>query len=102
MESRAKLWDGVRIHRPQQVAVRGLHLLVLSAFAVAQPLFDLLGDTPEFFVVRGSTTWDIVALALGLLLIPAALLLGIEALAGLFSAKAQTILHLVFCGGLTG
>ncbi len=63
MESRAKLRDGVRIHRPQQVAIRGLHLLVLSAFAVAQPLFDLLGDTPEFFVVRGSTTWDIVAFA---------------------------------------
>ena len=49
-----------RLHRPQKVAIRGLHLLVLSAFAVAQPLFDLLGDTPEFFVVRGSTAWDIV------------------------------------------
>jgi hypothetical protein len=90
-----------RLHRPQQVATRGLHLLVLSAFAVAQPLFDLLGDTPEFFVVRGSTTWDIVALALGLVLVPPALLLGIEALGGVFHPRIQTGLHLVFCAGLT-
>ncbi len=102
MERRAKLRGGVRIHRPQQVAVRGLHLFVLSAFAVAQPLFDLLGDTPEFFVVRGSTTWDILALALGLILVPPALLLGIEVLGGLFGPRIQTGLHLVFCAGLAG
>ncbi len=75
---------------------------MLSAFAVAQPLFDLLGDTPEFFVVRGSTTWDIVAFALALLLLPPAILLGIEVLGGLVHPKAQTILHLVFCAGLVG
>ena len=37
-----------------------LHLSVLSAFAFAEPLFDLLGKTPEFFVVRGSTAGDVV------------------------------------------
>jgi hypothetical protein len=86
-----------RIHRPRQVAVRGLHLLVLSAFAVAQPLYSLLGDTPEFFVVRGSTSWDIVAFALGVLLVPPALLLGIETLAGVVHPRAQELLHLAFC-----
>jgi Sulfatase len=92
----------IRIHRPEKVAVRGLHLLVLSAFAVAQPLFDLLGDTPEFFVVRGSTTWDIVAFGLGLLLIPPALLLGFETLGGLVHPRVQEVLHLTFCGALAG
>ena len=33
----------------------GLRLAALWAFAVAQPLFDLLGRNAEFFVARGST-----------------------------------------------
>jgi hypothetical protein len=38
----------------------GLHLAVLWAFAVVQPLLDLLGDNPDFFVARGNTSSDIV------------------------------------------
>jgi hypothetical protein len=57
----------------------GLHLLVLWSFAVAQPLFDLLGRNGEFFAARGSTRWDIVVFGLVLLLALPALLLGIEA-----------------------
>ena len=30
-----------------------LNLAVLWTFAVAQPLFDLLKDNPEFFAARG-------------------------------------------------
>ena len=41
-----------------------LHLLVLWSFAVAQPLFDLLGKNGEFFAARGSTRWDVVVFAL--------------------------------------
>ncbi|MDQ3890487.1 MAG: sulfatase-like hydrolase/transferase [Actinomycetota bacterium] len=89
------------VRRPRSLALRGLHLLALSAFALAQPLFDLLGDTPEFFVVRGSTGWDIVALALGLVLVPPAVLLALEAVAGLVGARLQDALHLLFVGALT-
>jgi hypothetical protein len=32
-----------------------LNLAVLWCFAVAQPLFDLLKDNPEFFAARGSS-----------------------------------------------
>ena len=39
--------------RPRRV--RALHLAALWAFAFAQPLFNLLGDQAQFFVVRGST-----------------------------------------------
>ena len=49
-----------------------LHLSVLSAFAFAEPLFDLLGKTPEFFVVRGSTAGDVVFFALVVGVLPAA------------------------------
>ena len=53
----------------------GVHLFVLSAFALAEPLFDLLGKNAEFFGARGSTSWDVVLFALTLLFVPPALLL---------------------------
>ncbi len=61
--------------------IAALHLLVLWAFAVAQPLFDLLGKNGEFFAARGSTRWDVVLFAVVLLLVPPAILTGAEALA---------------------
>src|SRR3712207_9400270 len=38
----------------------GAHLAVLWAFAFAQPLLDLLGKAPDFFVARQNTAGDIV------------------------------------------
>jgi Sulfatase len=78
----------------------GLHLAALSAFAIAQPLFDLLSRNAEFFAVRGSARSDIVAFALGVLLVPPLLLLALVALAGLADRSAATGLHLLFVGGL--
>ncbi len=40
-----------------------LHLFALLGFALAQPLFSLLGNYPEFFVARGSEPIDILLLA---------------------------------------
>ena len=45
-----------------------LQLAVLSAFAVAQPIFDLLGKKPEFFAVRASQPMDLWLLAAALCL----------------------------------
>ena len=59
------------------------HLAVLCAFALAQPLFDLLKDNPEFFAARGSTGFDIISFSVLLVLVPPLLLLAIELLAGL-------------------
>ena len=58
------------------------HLAVLSAFALAQPLFDLLSDNPEFFAARGSTGGEIIVFALLLVLAPPALLLADRAAGG--------------------
>lgn len=81
---------------------RGLHLTALSFFALAWPILDLLGRNPEFFVVRGSRSVDIVLLALGLTLVPPLLLLAVEGLAYLASPRLSRVLHLVFVGVLAG
>jgi hypothetical protein len=72
-----------------------LHLAVLSAFALAQPLFNLLSDNPEFFAARGSTATDIIVFALLLVVIPPAIGLGIELLVGLAGPVARRGAHLV-------
>lgn len=88
------------LHRPRSLVLRGVHLLVLCGFALAQPLFDILASTPEFFVARGSTSWDVVMAAVGLVVLPAAVLLTVEALAGLARPSLQDACHLIFIGGL--
>ncbi len=44
--------------------VRALHVFVLVAFAVAQPLFDLLGRHAEFLIAHGATRGDLYLLTL--------------------------------------
>ena len=73
--------------RRRQALWAYLNLAVLWTFAVAQPLFDLLKDNPEFFAARGSSGFDVISFALLLVVVPPALLLGIELLVGLAGAK---------------
>ena len=81
-------------------ASRGAQLLATSGFAIAQPLFDLLGRNAEFFAVRGSSPLDIVLFALAVVFIPPAVLLLVELAVGLVSEQAALVCHLVFLGGL--
>jgi hypothetical protein len=82
-----------------RLRIAALHLLVLWAFAVAQPLFNLLGDNGEFFAARGSTRWDVVVFAFAVLFLPPAVLTGLEAV---LPQPARTIVHTVLVGGLVG
>jgi Sulfatase len=98
---------GLREDQPPRSTLRTLgvnfaHLAALSAFAVAQPLFDLLGRNPDFFAVRGSTRWDIVLFGLVVVVLPPAILIAVEAVAHLVSPRARDVLHLVFVAGLAG
>jgi Sulfatase len=77
-----------------------LGLAVLWTFAVAQPLFDLLKDNPEFFAARGSSGFDIVSFSILLVVLPPLLLLGVELLVGLAGRKAREVAHLVLIAGL--
>src|SRR5438105_1948430 len=79
---------------------RGAQLLAVSGFALAQPLFDLLGKNAEFFAARGSTSGDIVLFALVVTLVPALVLLVVEVAVGLVSQSAGLTLHLVLLGFL--
>jgi hypothetical protein len=80
--------------------VSGAHIVVLSAFAVAQPLFYLFSSNAEFFAIRGSTPSDILVFALGILLIPPAVLLAVEGLAALVGERVWWLVHVVFMAGL--
>jgi hypothetical protein len=90
--------SGGRYPARREALVTFLHLAVLSAFALAQPLFDLLGRTPEFFATRGSGPGEVVLLALLLVLAPPALLLGVELAAGALDSRLRRGLHLLFVG----
>jgi hypothetical protein len=84
---RATLWDYA-------------HLAVLSSFALAQPLFALLRDSPEFLAARGALGFDVVSFAVILVVLPPALLLAVEVLAGLVDRRARRGLHLAFVAAL--
>ncbi|HLM09957.1 MAG TPA: sulfatase-like hydrolase/transferase [Thermoleophilaceae bacterium] len=91
--------------KPERSAAREaawayLNLAVLWTFAVAQPLFDLLKDNAEFFAARGSSGFDIVSFSLLLVVLPPALLLGVELLVGLAGRPAQRGAHVVLIGSL--
>ncbi len=79
----------------------GLHLAVLSALAVAQPVLDILGRNPAFFVVRGSSDTEIVLFALVLTFGPALVLVALELVGGILSRSVAAALHLLFVGGLS-
>ena len=72
------------------------HLAVLAAFALAQPLFNLLSENPEFFAARGATSGEIILLAVLMVLVPPAVLIALELLAGLASDRLRQGLHLAF------
>jgi hypothetical protein len=79
----------------------GLHLAVLSSFALAWKYFDPLRETPDFFISRGLGGPEIVFYALSVLVLPPAVLLGLEWLAGLAWPRGRDGVHLVFVGGFS-
>jgi Sulfatase len=78
--------------------LRGAHLTVLWALGFAQPLFEILSDSPEFFVARGNTRGDILALALGLVLVPPAVMLLLEWAATRLNPRLGLGVHLSLLG----
>jgi hypothetical protein len=50
------------VKKQQTLLWDSLHLLVLASFAIAQPLYDLLGSNAEFFVAHRSDPPDLITL----------------------------------------
>jgi hypothetical protein len=85
----------------ESVPLRGLHLGVLYALAVSQPLLNLLGTNADFFTSRqlssGKVLWFALVVALGIPL----LLYAIDTIAGLLSDTVGWVIHLILVFGLT-
>lgn len=71
-----------------------LDIVTLWGFAVAQPLYDLLGRQPTFLVAHRVTAAALAGLVLSLSLALPLLLVAIEALAGALSTRLRAALHL--------
>ncbi len=84
----------------RRLATPAIHVFVLSAFAVAQPLYYLFSRNAEFFAARGSTPADIVVFALGVLLVPPAALMLVEWIAAQVGERVWRVVHVVFVAGL--
>jgi hypothetical protein len=79
-----------------------LELFVLAGLAVAGPLLEVLGRSPELLRFRQADRADIAMLAVALVLVPPLGLAALEALAGLFGRRARRVLHLLVVGLLLG
>jgi Sulfatase len=77
-----------------------VELLVLCGFAIAQPLLDVTGRSPDFFLFRRADRIDIVLLVAGVVLVPALGIWVLEVLAGLVSETVRRFLHLAVLTGL--
>ena len=77
-----------------------LELFVLTGFAIAQPLLDVIGRSPDFLLFRQADARDIALLAFTITFLPALVLWGVELLAGLAGRRVQQAVHLVLVGGL--
>lgn len=90
----------IRITRP--VIIETLHIFVLSAFAIAQPLFDLFAKQAEFFATRKSEPIDVILLTIFLsLIVPTALALP-RWVFGFLSPRLGKLYHLSVVTGLFG
>ena len=76
-----------------ELRTRSLVVLGLSSLAVAQPLLDLFGRNPEFFVAGNYSTAQIIWFALLITLLPP--LVGIAAItvATLIDRRAGTVVY---------
>jgi len=63
--------------RVPEWVVRAAQLFALSGIAVAQPIFDLLGNNAAFFVAHDASTGQILMLTFVLLLVPPAIALAV-------------------------
>jgi hypothetical protein len=77
-----------------------VELFVLSGFVVAQPLFDVAGRSPDFFLFRRAGRADILLIVVAAVLGPALLLWAVEALVGVVAPRLRRVAHLAVVAGL--
>jgi hypothetical protein len=81
---------------PEGSGQRGLHLLALWSFAIAQPLLHVLARAPDFFVTRQLRPAEILGLLLALVVGPPLLLWASVRCVAFGSPRAAAALHLLW------
>ncbi|MDR4483459.1 MAG: sulfatase-like hydrolase/transferase [Nitrospirales bacterium] len=84
----------------RMVLVEFLHLFALAGFAIAQPLYDLLGQNPEFFVSHKAGPEFIISMVFVLSMGMALGLVLLELAAWSVGERVRNSLHVVFVFGL--
>ncbi len=92
---------GARPERSRDLLRRGLELMVLVGFGIAQPAFDVISKTPEFFALRESSRMEVILFALVIGVGVPAALLTLELVANVAGHSAARGLHFVFLALLT-
>lgn len=93
----------LRINRLEirPIAMDGLHLAVLSSFAIAQGFFGPLSNNPEVWVEFAMSSGEIIAFAIVVTVAPPLALWLVELVIGVGSEALRRMAHLGFVGGLT-
>jgi hypothetical protein len=71
-----------------------LELLAMCGFVVVQPLLEVIGGSPGFFLFHGVTGGEMMLLVALFTLVPPALLWGLGALSGLAGIAVRSAVHL--------
>jgi hypothetical protein len=87
-------------HRSRAALWALAELLALTGLAIAQPVLDVLGRSPDMFLFRRTDRLDILALVVAVSVLPALGIWVVEVLVGLVSGTARRHLHLVAITGL--
>lgn len=72
-----------------------VELFALCGFVVVQPLLDIIGRSPDFFIFHGVETPQIIALLAIMVLVPPLTLWAVGLLIGLVGSQARRWAHLV-------
>ncbi|MEO8324353.1 MAG: sulfatase-like hydrolase/transferase [Nitrospirota bacterium] len=92
--------DGQNVTGNRMVFIGFLHLFALAGFAIAQPLYDLLGQNPEFFVSHKASPGLIIGMVFVLSIGAALSLVLFELAAWLVGEPVRRSMHWVFVFGL--
>ena len=101
LASRSTRWSGLRTIAGAELWVF-LELAALAGLVAAQPLLEVTGRSPEFFLFRQADSRDIVMFALAVTLGPPAALLALETASGLLGRRVRRAVHIVVIAGLLG
>nr|MDT0657440.1 sulfatase-like hydrolase/transferase [Micromonospora sp. DSM 115978] len=91
---------GGEVDRRRRELLMGLEILALCGLVITQPLLDVTGRSPDFFLFHGARAGDVLLLVALVALVPPALLWGAGALAGLAGPAVRTGAHIGTVGVL--